>query len=176
MASLQVTLIFLFFFSFKIPIFIIGSPNSASKQKRERLPVILFVKLYSLCLAPNLDLLGTFSWLRICGTCERSHHFSPSPEGRESWSQFPRNLSLLPLLLLLPLLTYLAPVSRLLLQDGLVVGGRLLMAGFEKQPEFVWSVLSCTDYQTSPGIQSNDFLSVGLTEHSLLLHCPSLVS
>lgn len=54
----------------------------------------------------------------------------------------------------------LAPVGSLLLQHGLVVGRGLLLPGLEEEPELVGSVLSCTDDQIAPGIQSNDFLSL----------------
>ena len=49
-------------------------------------------------------------------------------------------------------------MSGLLLQHGLVVGRGLLLPGLEEEPELVRSVLSCTDDQIAPGIQSNDFL------------------
>ena len=51
-------------------------------------------------------------------------------------------------------------MSGLLLQHGLVVGRGLLLPGLEEEPELVGSVLSCTDDQIAPVIQSNDFLSL----------------
>ena len=51
-------------------------------------------------------------------------------------------------------------MSGLLLEHGLVVGRGLLLPGLEEEPELVGSVLSCTDDQIAPVIQSNDILSL----------------